>query len=576
RVKCDEQQPSCHRCVKIGVSCPGYGQRIKWSTKHERRPPQSSSATKSYIGVSNPSPLQPGADNADYVSTYTSSMRIAKKACERSSPVAHTRAVSLGDTSTPMRKSVGNETFTNLYTPTDRQSLMLNHYFVVICQVISNFDSAANPFRNEVSSMLDTSPLLYHCILSLSAAHLHQNDTGQANISLQYQTEAISNLSKQLAETSVVKSKEPDTTRVESSSTQISKSLTVKDDVLLGAILLGITSAWHDASSTGLPHLYGTRQLFKGWTSSNNLDHPDRRSDMTPVQTFLSSSMMYWEAMSSFIHDQNLDVLDYLEIFDQSSEASSVTPCPWTGVGSSVFLHLAKAGTLVRNKRALRSLDFVKNGEFHRQALHIDLLNEASSLEQAILSYELPVMYRVQDVGDPRTPPDHLLVIARCYQLSTLLEIYRAFPELATSNIVEDSGRLRKSGVEGSTQPDVVLQLALGILKRLRGIPASSGTVSTQTLPLLIAGSALRQSFASGAIGSQFPNTDMLHFREFVRTRVLHLYRTVGLRIIKHVAIILNEVWSLMDTMDSEGACIQREIHWIDVMCEMKLETMLG
>ncbi|KAF0322712.1 C6 zinc finger domain-containing protein [Colletotrichum asianum] len=424
--------------------------------------------------------------------------------------------------------------------------------------------------------MLNTSPLLYHCILSLSAAHLHQNDIGQVNISLQYQTGAISNLSKQLAETSIVNSKEPDTRRVESSGTQSSKSLAVKDDLLLGAIFLGMTSAWHEASSTGLPHLYGTRHLFKGWISSNNLDHPDRRSDMTPVQTFLSSSMMYWEAMSSFIHDQSLDVLDYLEIFDQSNAASSATPCPWTGVGSAISLHLAKVGTLARNKRALRSLNLVKNGERYRQALHVDLLNEASSLELAILSYELPVMYRVQDVGDPRTPSDYLLVIARCYQMSALLEIYRAFPELATSNIVEESGHLRKNGIEGRPQPNVVVQLAFDILKMLRGMSASSGTVSTQTLPLLIAGSALGQRFSSGTMESQPPNTDILHFREFVRARVLHLYRTVGLRIIKHAAIILNDVWSLMDTMDSGGECIQQEVHWIDVMCEKRLETMLG
>ncbi|KAK1848071.1 hypothetical protein CCHR01_09317 [Colletotrichum chrysophilum] len=463
--------------------------------------------------------------------------------------------------------------FPDLYNPPERSSIVVYHYFTVICQVISNFDSSVNPFRNEVSGMLNTSPLLYHCILSLSSAHLHQNDIGQSNISLQYQTEAISSLSKQLAETSIVKSKEADAVRVD---TQISKSLTVKDDVLLGAILLGMTSAWHDASSTGLPHLYGTRQLFKSWTSFNGLIHPDKRSDMTSVQTFLSSSMMYWEAMSSFIHDQSLDVLDYLEIFHRSGAEPSATPCPWTGVGSSIFLHLAKAGTLVRNKRSLRSLDFVKNGEFYRQALHMDLLNEASLLEQAILSYELPVMYRVQDVGDPRTPPDHLLSIARCYQLSALLEIYRAFPELASAEIVEESGHLRRNGTEGSSQPNVVLQLAFDILKSLRAMPDSSGTVSTQTLPLLIAGSALRQKLPSTTMESQSSNTEVLHFREFVRTRVLHLYRTVGLRIIKHAAIILNEVWSLMDSMVSEGEYFQKDIHWIDVMCEKRLETMLG
>lgn len=141
-----------------------------------------------------------------------------------------------------LQGSLANGVLIDLCNPIDSSAVMMNHYFVVICQVISNFDSSANPFRTEVSSMLNKSRLLYYCVLGLSAAHLHQNDTGQVSISLQYQTEAISNLSEQLAETSVIKSKEPDTKRVESSGTHIAKSHTVKDDVLLGAILLGMTS----------------------------------------------------------------------------------------------------------------------------------------------------------------------------------------------------------------------------------------------------------------------------------------------------------------------------------------------
>ncbi|KAJ4169002.1 hypothetical protein NW754_010934 [Fusarium falciforme] len=36
RLKCDEQQPSCRRCINIGVECPGYARPIKWSTKYEK------------------------------------------------------------------------------------------------------------------------------------------------------------------------------------------------------------------------------------------------------------------------------------------------------------------------------------------------------------------------------------------------------------------------------------------------------------------------------------------------------------------------------------------------------------
>ncbi|KAK4207232.1 hypothetical protein QBC37DRAFT_380306 [Rhypophila decipiens] len=38
RVKCDEIKPSCHKCIKKNLICPGYGQRLNWSTVHKRYP----------------------------------------------------------------------------------------------------------------------------------------------------------------------------------------------------------------------------------------------------------------------------------------------------------------------------------------------------------------------------------------------------------------------------------------------------------------------------------------------------------------------------------------------------------
>lgn len=35
RVRCDEQHPECDRCVRVGVTCPGYEQKLRWSAKHE-------------------------------------------------------------------------------------------------------------------------------------------------------------------------------------------------------------------------------------------------------------------------------------------------------------------------------------------------------------------------------------------------------------------------------------------------------------------------------------------------------------------------------------------------------------
>ncbi|CAK7224359.1 hypothetical protein SBRCBS47491_005522 [Sporothrix bragantina] len=35
RVRCDEQHPECDRCVRVGIPCPGYEQKLRWSAKHE-------------------------------------------------------------------------------------------------------------------------------------------------------------------------------------------------------------------------------------------------------------------------------------------------------------------------------------------------------------------------------------------------------------------------------------------------------------------------------------------------------------------------------------------------------------
>ncbi|KZF19158.1 hypothetical protein L228DRAFT_263924 [Xylona heveae TC161] len=35
RLKCDERKPACDRCVRRGLTCPGYVQPLRWSTKYE-------------------------------------------------------------------------------------------------------------------------------------------------------------------------------------------------------------------------------------------------------------------------------------------------------------------------------------------------------------------------------------------------------------------------------------------------------------------------------------------------------------------------------------------------------------
>ncbi|KAM5381820.1 hypothetical protein ACJZ2D_002810 [Fusarium nematophilum] len=601
KLKCDEQEPSCQRCIKIGVECPGYTRPVKWSTKHEKglgtSPAQIGSfsdtcwfeqeARKLSSVIEDPLDIVAQSTNETRGSSCatstnqesTSPASVATSRCSEplerdhealeypssescliSTTASQVHAGGLRDTDVTLKPILEDLPLLS-YTPTEESSVLLNHYFSIICQVNSSFDSLHNPFRSEVSRMILTSPLLFHCVLSMSAAHLYQNNKNKSRVPLEFQTEAISQLSSELSQIDA-----PKASRECEVSLGPRENICVKDDVLLGIILLGMTSAWHDASSTGLSHLVGSRQLFKAWVSSNGLDKDENRSSMTRSQSFLVSSMVYWEAMSSFLLNQETDALSYLDIFRSPAPPSIAYPCPWTGVGTPIFVFLAKTGTLLRNKRILRNLHLLPCGESHQNALYSGLLEKASSLEQGILKFRLPFVGSIEDMGDPCTPPDHLLALARSYRLATLLELYRAFPEIAESTAALEQA-IGVGCDETDSHTHLILSLAFGLLEILERIPSDSGTVSIQLLALLIAGSAL------GCVSTSV-RQEVTRWRRFVRERVLYVYLTVGLRPINHASAILEEVWSRMDMAQDKS--LGSQVHWLDVMSEMKLETILG
>ncbi|RSL77714.1 hypothetical protein CEP51_008851 [Fusarium floridanum] len=627
RLKCDEQQPSCRRCINIGVECPGYARPVRWSTKYEKGTSSSTivdlegdtsswfdSEARKLSNAIEPSNSPQSRQNEDpdltiVVSTADSPLSFNTTASPMNS--LQSEAPSISDTHISANQSVpspslpissswhgfvddSNEaeaeqvstssladdnTSLTCYKPVEQSSLLLDHYFSNICQMNSAFDSLHNPFRSEVSRMIINSPLLFYCILSMSAAHLYQGDEPKSRIALEFQTEAISHLSIELSQLDTTTPKAVEDIDTIPAPLAVRKVDRVQDDVLLGVILLGMTSSWHDSSATGLSHLFGCRQLFKAWMASNSLEDPEKRASMDQKQSFLVSSMIYWEAMSSFVLDQDTDALSYLDVFCQPNLPSLIYPCPWTGVGTPVFVFLAKAGILLRSKRVLRNLRVFRSGESHRKALYAELLDDASTLEREIIKFRIPFVGLIEDVGDPCTPPDHFLAIARCYRLATLLELYRGFPELIKCpTAMEQTVEVPPGQYDDKTH--LILGLAFGVLGTLESIPIDSGTVAIQLLALLIAGSAL-----GVCTGQSHDTTTSLHrtvmrWRGFVRQRILYLCVAIGLRPVNHAAIILEEVWARMDMKtgssdDNDGASAN-EVHWMDVMSEKRLETTFG
>lgn len=119
---------------------------------------------------------------------------------------------------------------------TDHIPKLMDHYFRTICQINSCFDSSKNPFRRNVFRLLHQSALIYHCVLSMSAAHLAHRESDMAVTAMKHQTEALSCLAGDISLLSATheQSQRHDQLNFDSSG--------LINDTLLGTILLGITS----------------------------------------------------------------------------------------------------------------------------------------------------------------------------------------------------------------------------------------------------------------------------------------------------------------------------------------------
>ncbi|KAJ4112570.1 hypothetical protein NW769_005565 [Fusarium oxysporum] len=517
KLKCDEAEPACTRCVKSNLLCPGYKRPVKWSTKYEI-----DYGIHSYAGPS--SGHSPGIGDSP------------------SSPSDIDNALVL-------------------YSPQEESFKLLTHYFASACQVLSSFDSPNNPYRSDLLEFIRNSPIVFNSALSASAAHLSQQEQDTSLIPLTFQTEAISHISRELAEIHV--------TQHRLAPLRISAAPTIKDDLMLGITLIGMTSSWHDPSSLGLCHFHGARQVFSIWM--NQFDLTDLQLPSHRIQRLIASSMVYWEVMASCLIDQEVGALSYLDVFSALPPTTFCYPCPWTGVGTKILIHLAKCMTIARQRRRLVSYNHSMGGDIDVSNRILDLLTQAFTLSLDIDQCQIPTPAEIQNTGDYRTPSDHLCKIAKCYQLVARLELDRAFPELTQC--------LQDVQNQDAIFSQHILELAVKILEIMNTIPEDSRTIAIQTIIFLTAGSALGSSSNADANIKEL----VADWRRFVLERLHRSFLSLKLQTINRAATVLQGVWARMDSAAMEEpdstSCKKSPIlrvHWIDVMTEAGLETILG
>lgn len=289
------------------------------------------------------------------------------------------------------------------------------------------------------------------------------------------------------------------------------------------------------------------------------------------VQRLIVSSLVYWEVIASCLIDQEVSALSYLDAFSVLLPSTFCYPCPWTGVGTNIFISLAKCMALLRQKRRLISCNYSIEDDIDMSSRTIDLLSQAFTLSLDIDHCQIPTPATVQSTGDYRTPSDHLCKIAKCYQLVARLELDRAFPEVAQC--------LQDDQSQDIILSQHILELAVKILEIMNTIPEDSRTIAIQTVIFLAAGSAL------GSSSNTNTNVKVLvaDWRRFVLERLHMSFLSLKLQTINSAAAVLQRVWAQMDSVAMEGpdstsydkSPILR-VDWIDVMTEAGLETILG
>lgn len=300
--------------------------------------------------------------------------------------------------------------------------------------------------------------------------------------------------------------------------------------------------------------------------------------------------MAYWECLASVLADQSLRKLDYLKPFCELAEGQEIYPNSWTGVSTPIFIYLAQVGVLLRQKRVLEKLVLINRGCPLASENNSGILEDAQTIHDQALNYDLPSVEAMEETGDPNTPLSHLCDVAKVYRFVILLELYQAFPSLVES---EADSSDRNSAIMRSKE--MVFDLATSALTILSNIPRTSGVFTVLSLAYISAGSAIQMAMAgtktrSTTVAAGRPSldaelNDVRHsktavqwWRDSVRQQIMHSYKRLGIASLGRGAKLVQEVWNRSDLQAEMAPDVDAVsyVHWIDVMIELRLETLYG
>lgn len=601
RIKRDYTKPDCQNCLRRGFTCPGYLLNLQWDQKRRI-------LHRTQANIGSPAAVQQQSSTS---LSLTESPRSTTKCALPSSRAAETSSTDTKDlTQLKSERTISSAGQSSLFElpleqqPTEDyvlnspsaplvsrnriQRRLIAHFFQNVCAAWSCFDSDANPLRSQIWHMISSSQLMRMCVLSMSAVHLQQFQPRPEFEGITYLTNALTILIRRL----------PD---IASSSNSLVRANSNEEEILLGVILIGMSTSWHEASGLGLEHIAASRIIFKRWFTVN---YEMGQSNDWSRLNFYTGCLAYWEAVASFLLDDDPHNPSYLLQACNLLPQDTIFMHPWTGISSHLWTMLAISGAIARTAR----ISHLQTSSI--QSASLTATAAARNLESWLLDFTLPDELTQASTCDDATPIQHLRGIAQCCRLAALVELYqatgRSYSPEALVQLIRSFGNANfardNAGTSALICADIVQKLAITMINLLACIPESSNAKCLQPVLLLIGGSALdggisrccsleNTSSPSDQISARasIHNTMQMHGIEegnpletsivrnrkaFVRDRLAYIASTLHRENIQKIETLLEKVWSRRVAEPSSNSPNASNTHWIDVMIECRLEFL--
>ncbi|KAJ5819083.1 hypothetical protein N7474_004674 [Penicillium riverlandense] len=592
RRRCDETKPSCQECVKRGQECPGYQRpTLKWrhvfkenhagDEAHTCAVGESSRAVLPSVAelVKEDSGIQPqgAANNTEPSSLFDHLPDIDASANALPRLESMTDGLAIVKTTSQTESlDILQERLANAAMPPfliNMPTILVQYYFDYVCKSWSSFDSPLNPFRRIFSRLWSQSAPVYFAIQSMAAASLANDFPAMRAIGIQTRQQAIACLEN--------------AHRPEDSEDG-------DDEYFLALLMIGMTTAWHNASDLGLNHLKEAKEYIL----------QQRRRCQSPKSAFakqyplFKQCLLYWNMLAAFVAEDS-PLLAEEEASDSSELELSVylvdgqiLPHPWTGSVGKVLSLFYRTARLIRGVSTFyRSYwDSLDLGALDVNYLveEIELQQRAEQLEEEILSAELLSYSGLIETGDTNTPPSHFIILAEAYRCTALLQIYHVFPDILTERFrlnqilgKEPSGLFSmlfpKAHATNASHPsatDARRKLTLHIVSLLDQLFPSSGTRCM--LPVLLAAIASDLVFSSESLfgpaanaiaGLSTLDVEIAQARRKVSMWISELVLILPKLPMQRISNLVRETWDRADDGCNE--------FWLDVMLEKNLGTIL-